>query len=146
MFIVGLPLAEVTKEQVMISTPAFTERNQIVWVKLQLRMKMKRFYMMDLQSPAFVTTGYTSRLTKKMLLLYFRPLRATFMPMPYGYACSMIPRFEYTAPAFKRSLRIPKPTPAMRVSELQENNSCEENSYHQKSHQQIVVHILTSLL
>jgi len=62
--IVRLPRAEMTKEQMMISTPAFAQSNEITRVKFQTRMKMKGFDMMDLQSSALTTTGHTSRFTK----------------------------------------------------------------------------------
>jgi hypothetical protein len=47
----------------MISPWDFAERDQIAWVKLQLRIKMEWFDMMDLEY-SFVTTGSASRLAE----------------------------------------------------------------------------------
>jgi hypothetical protein len=46
--IVGLPIVKMPNQQVVISASEFTERDQIVRVKFQLRMQMKRLDMMDL--------------------------------------------------------------------------------------------------
>jgi len=48
-FIVRIPRAKMTNQEVMISAPRFTQRDQVVWVKFQMRMKMEGFDMMDLQ-------------------------------------------------------------------------------------------------
>ena len=63
-FVVGSPLAEMTKQQVMFSAPGLTQRNQVVRVKLQLRVEVEGFDMMDLQPLAFVATGHTNRLAE----------------------------------------------------------------------------------
>ena len=46
--IVGFPIVEMPNQQVMISASDLTERDQIIRVKLQLRMQMERLDMMDL--------------------------------------------------------------------------------------------------
>ena len=53
-----------TKEQVMFSAIDLAQRNQVVRLKLQVRVKVKGFDMMDLYPIAFVATGRTSRLAK----------------------------------------------------------------------------------
>jgi hypothetical protein len=62
-FIVRSPLVEVAKEQVMFAPPGGTQRDQVVGVKLQLRMKMERFNMVDLYFSTLVATGNTGRFT-----------------------------------------------------------------------------------
>jgi hypothetical protein len=88
-FVIGFPGTEVTKEQVMISAWAFTQSDQVVRVKLQLRIKVEWFDMVDLQPSAFVATSHTGRLAESVLLLDSRPLGAAFMSMLSSSVCPM---------------------------------------------------------
>ena len=40
-FVVRVPCVEVTKQQVMLSAPGFTKRDQVLWIKLQMRMEVE---------------------------------------------------------------------------------------------------------
>jgi hypothetical protein len=117
-----------TKEQMMIPAPAFTEGNQITRVKLQLRVKVEGFDMMNLQSPAFMTAGRTSRLTQEMLLPHSLPLGTAFMPMMSGYVRSMISSL-YSP--FPMTVCPPRSTPGRSLSLLYETKSSDEYKYHQ---------------
>src|SRR6266571_1287836 len=133
-FVVGFPLVEMTKEQVMVSAPGFTQRDQIVRVKLQMRVKVEGLDMMDSQPLAFVATGHTSRLAESMLLFHSGPLGASFMPEPPGSFRSMVHFLEHCAPLFEppflRMVDLASLTFATSARESQENESCEEHSHH----------------
>jgi len=133
-FVVGFPLVEMTKEQVMVSALDFTQREQIVRVKLQMRVKVEGLDMMDLQPLAGVATGHTSRLTESMLLFHSGPLGASFMPKPPGGFRSMVHFLEHGVPLFEppllRMVDLPNLTPATSASESPEHESCEEHSHH----------------
>jgi hypothetical protein len=116
------------KEQMMIPAPAFTEGNQITRVKLQLRMKVEGFDMMDLQSPAFVTTGHTSRLAQEMRLSHALPPGTTFMPVVPGYVRSVI-SFLYSP--FRRTVCPPCPPPGRSARLLHQSKSSDEQQHHQ---------------
>ena len=73
-FIVGVPRVKMTKQEVMISAPDFTQRDQVVGVKFQVRMKMEGFDMMDLQLFAFVAASHACRFAESMLLCHSGPL------------------------------------------------------------------------
>jgi hypothetical protein len=90
-FVVGSPLAEMTQEQVMFSAPSLTQCNQVVRVKLELRVKVEGFDMMDLHPAAFVATGHTCRLAESMLLFHPGPVGAAFQPKAPGYVRAMVP-------------------------------------------------------
>lgn len=59
-FIVGLPLVKMTQEQVMLSPSGRAQGDQVLRIKLQLRMKVEGFDMMNLQFSPPVTTGHAS--------------------------------------------------------------------------------------
>jgi hypothetical protein len=101
-FIVGFPRIEMAKQQVMMSVPGFTQRDQILWVKFQVRMKVEGSDMMDLQLSSFVATDYTCRLAESMLLCHSMPLRASFAPMLSGYMRSIIQFLAHYAPFFEQ--------------------------------------------
>jgi hypothetical protein len=142
--IVGLPRAEMTDEQMMISTPAFTQSNEIMWVKLQMRVKMKGFDMMDLQSPALTSTGHTSGFTQQMLSSHSRPLGTSLMTILSGHMCPMVSPPRYPLHGM---VRLPHPTLTIPTSESQESQPRNEhNKYHQQRNQQQGVHIFPFLL
>src|SRR5258708_34986831 len=74
----------------MISAPGFTQRDQVARVKFQLRMKVERFDMVDLQLVAFVATDHTCRLAEAMFFCHSGPLWTSFMPMLSSYVRSVI--------------------------------------------------------
>jgi hypothetical protein len=43
-FIVRVPCIKIAKQEVMISAPGFTERDQVVWIQFQMRMKMETLF------------------------------------------------------------------------------------------------------
>ncbi|HEY7419174.1 MAG TPA: hypothetical protein VH593_28585, partial [Ktedonobacteraceae bacterium] len=59
-FIVGFPLVKMTQEQVMISPFSLAQSDQVLRIKLQLRMKVEGFDMMNLQFFPLVTTGHAN--------------------------------------------------------------------------------------
>lgn len=137
-FVVGSPFAEMTQEQVMFSAPGLTEGNQVVRVKLQLRVKVEGFDMMDLHPATFVATGHTARLAESMLLFDPGPLGAAFLPLLPGYVRSPSLK-EAVEPSFPGMVGIANATFATYAGELQENESCDEHSYHgQEMHHQPV--------
>ena len=100
-FVVGCPLVKMTKEQVMFSAIDLTQRNQVVRVKLQMRVKVEGFDMMDLYPIAFVATGHTGRLAESMFPFHSGPLRASIKPMLPGYFRSVIQPLERCTPLFE---------------------------------------------
>src|SRR5271157_1077121 len=89
------------KQEVMISAPHFTERDQVVWVKFQMRMKMEGLDMMDLQLLALVTTSHTRRLAESMLLCHSVPLWTSFTPMRSCNMSTVIQWFSHRTCLFE---------------------------------------------
>ncbi len=83
-FVVGSPLVQVTKQQVMFSAPGLTQGDQIVRVKLEMRVQVEGLDMMNLQVPTFVATGHARRLAEPMLLFHAGPLGAALLSQPPG--------------------------------------------------------------
>jgi hypothetical protein len=129
MLIIGFPGVKMTKEQMMLSALDITQGNEITWVKLQMRMKVEGFDMMDFQSPAFTTTGHTSRLTQEMLLSHSPPLRTPFVPMASSYVCSMVP-FLYS-PFLRMVCCFPCTTLGRSDKGSHESKSSDEQKQHQ---------------
>jgi len=107
LWIVGFPVVQMTNKQVMISPSDFAKRNQIVRIKLQLRIKVEGLDMMDLQSPALMTTHHASGFAREMRVRYGWPLWTTLLVSIFTrYRQPMIARFracpplcwEWTAP------------------------------------------------
>lgn len=57
--IMRFPIVEVANQQVMISASQFTQRNQIVRIKLQVGVQVERFDMMDLQAMPSMAAHHT---------------------------------------------------------------------------------------
>src|SRR5690348_12709945 len=74
----------------MFSVLDLTQRNQVVWIELQLGMQVKRLDVMDLYSLALVAAGRAGRLAQKMRFLHARPLGAAFLAMHPGYGRAVI--------------------------------------------------------
>lgn len=89
--VVGFPVSQVAEKEMMLSPFGFAQRDQILWVKLQIWGEVKRFDMVDLYPLALVTTGHTGWLAQKMLFCDPRPVGASFAPMSPCYSRSMIP-------------------------------------------------------
>ena len=122
MFVVGIPRIEMTEQQVMISAPSLTECDQIVWIKLQLRVKVEGFDVMNLQLFALVATGRTRRLAEPMLLCHVGPLGPSFTSVLPGYVRSMIYDLAY--------FEQPALVMAFLACELQEGKDGDEYSNH----------------
>jgi hypothetical protein len=76
MLIIRVPRIQVTQQQMMLTPWCFTERDQIIWIKFQVRVQMKRLDMMNLQMFALMTTGHARRLTPQVLMRHSRPFGA----------------------------------------------------------------------
>jgi hypothetical protein len=117
----------------MISAFDFTERDQVARVKLQLRVQVERFDVMDLQALAFVATGHTSRLPQEMLLLHTMPLRAAFLPMFPGYCQTMVSPPWPPAPLSARTTCSTSSSPAPSAGESQDHE--QDNEYRNYQHE-----------
>ena len=90
LWIIGLPVVQVPKEQMVISALNLAQRNQVARIKLQFRVKMERLDMVNLQSLPPIATGDTGWLVEKMLLLYSRPFRTPFTPVLMSHLPSVV--------------------------------------------------------
>src|SRR5436309_1227038 len=99
-----------------------------------MRMKMKRFDMMDLELSAPVAANYAPGFAEPMLSCHPLPLRAAFMSMFSGNVGSGI-----SLPSQRDSLHEP---PLSRMVCLpcgaQERDKCDEYHYHCQDHEQRV--------
>ena len=97
----------------MVSAFDFAQRDQIVWVQLQIRVEVKRSDMMDLYSLAPVATAHTGWLAQEMLVFDPGPVGAAFPPIAPGYSRSMVhsagrtPAWAWAMPSSLASPRCP---------------------------------------
>lgn len=88
--IVRFPLVEVANQQMMVSATQFTQRNQVVRIKLQVGVQVERFDMMDLQAMPSMAAYNTRGFNCQVLVCHPRPFRAAFVPMLPGYMRSVV--------------------------------------------------------
>lgn len=92
LWIVRFPVVQMTNKQMMISPSDLAKRNQITRIKLQFRIEVEWLDMVDLQSPALVTTNHTAGFAREMRVRYGWPLWTTLlMPIFTRHRQSVIP-------------------------------------------------------
>src|SRR5579875_699650 len=96
--VIGFPIVQVAKQQMMISPLEFAESDEIIRIEFQIGMQMKRFDVMDLQPLSSMAAGPAGRLFEKMLVSDGRPLRTTFDTMLARDNCPIIPLSRYRPP------------------------------------------------
>jgi hypothetical protein len=75
--IIGLPIIQMSNEQVVVSAFEFAEGNQIVWIEFQVGVEVKWLDVVDLQALPPMTTHSTGWFFCEMSVCYRGPLRAT---------------------------------------------------------------------
>lgn len=71
--VVRFPVVEMAEQQVVISASDLAEGNQVVWIKLQLRIEVKGFDMMNLYARTTVSTGPAGWLLLEVCSFQRRP-------------------------------------------------------------------------
>lgn len=78
-FVVGLPRVKMPQQQVMLSARGLTQRNQIVWIKLQLGVQVERLDMVDLQMFTPMTAGHARGFAQEVRPFHSRPFGTPWM-------------------------------------------------------------------
>lgn len=100
MFIIGLPVVKMAQQEVMIATAALAEGDQVVGIKLQVRVKMEGLDVMDLDPSPFITTYHAGWFTKQMFFFDMSPKRTAFDTMFDRSHGPVIGFFEKSFPVF----------------------------------------------